>query len=89
MPPPPNVVYTVFSFIGFVLCAIPFYWHLEGERNYLRSWNILFLRLDGTPDSLEYGYMLVHDLDRSWVLATMYQLHRMEQEHNQQGSGLL
>jgi len=25
----PNSVYTVFSFIGFVLCAIPFYWHLE------------------------------------------------------------
>jgi len=28
----PNQVYTVFSFIGFVMCAIPFYWHLE-------SWN--------------------------------------------------
>jgi len=26
---PPNELYTVFSFIGFVLCAIPFYWHLE------------------------------------------------------------
>jgi len=24
-----NQVYTVFSFIGFVMCAIPFYWHLE------------------------------------------------------------
>ncbi|KAI0271189.1 pheromone A receptor-domain-containing protein [Russula aff. rugulosa BPL654] len=29
MSPPPNEVYTAFSFIGFVLCAIPFYWHLE------------------------------------------------------------
>jgi len=29
MPAPPNGVYTAFSFIGFVLCAIPFYWHLE------------------------------------------------------------
>jgi len=29
MYPPPNEVYTAFSFIGFVLCAIPFYWHLE------------------------------------------------------------
>ncbi|KAI9509915.1 STE3-domain-containing protein [Russula earlei] len=29
----PNQVYTVFSFIGFVLCAIPFYWHLE-------AWNV-------------------------------------------------
>ncbi|KAF8468718.1 STE3-like pheromone receptor [Russula ochroleuca] len=25
----PNEVYTVFSFIGFVLCAIPFYWHFK------------------------------------------------------------
>ena len=31
MSPPPNDVYTVFSFIGFVLCAIPLYWHLEGN----------------------------------------------------------
>ena len=28
--PPPNEVYTAFSFIGFVMCAIPFGWHLEG-----------------------------------------------------------
>jgi pheromone a factor receptor len=25
----PNELYTAFSFIGFVMCAIPFYWHLE------------------------------------------------------------
>jgi pheromone a factor receptor len=25
----PNALFTVFSFIGFVMCAIPFYWHLE------------------------------------------------------------
>jgi hypothetical protein len=30
MSPPPNEVYTAFSFIGFVLCAIPLYWHLKG-----------------------------------------------------------
>jgi pheromone a factor receptor len=35
MPPPPNGVYTAFSFIGFVFCAIPFYWHLEGTWKYL------------------------------------------------------
>ncbi|KAH9964859.1 pheromone A receptor-domain-containing protein [Russula dissimulans] len=29
MGPPPNKVYTAFSFVGFVMCAIPFYWHLE------------------------------------------------------------
>ncbi|KAH9964939.1 pheromone A receptor-domain-containing protein [Russula dissimulans] len=26
---PPNQVYTAFSFIGFLMCAVPFYWHLE------------------------------------------------------------
>jgi pheromone a factor receptor len=35
MPTPPNGVYTVCSFIGFILCAIPFYWHLEGTWMYL------------------------------------------------------
>jgi pheromone a factor receptor len=34
MYPPPNEVYTAFSFIGFVLCAIPFYWHLEGTQKF-------------------------------------------------------
>ncbi|KAF8468722.1 pheromone receptor [Russula ochroleuca] len=29
MSPPLNELYTAFSFIGFVLCAIPLYWHLE------------------------------------------------------------
>ncbi|KAI9509916.1 pheromone A receptor-domain-containing protein [Russula earlei] len=29
MAPPPNQVYTAFSFVGFLMCAIPFYWHLE------------------------------------------------------------
>ncbi|KAI9462940.1 pheromone A receptor-domain-containing protein [Russula earlei] len=29
---PPNQVYSAFSFVGFLMCAIPFYWHLE-------SWN--------------------------------------------------
>lgn len=26
----PNEIYSAFSFIGFLMCAIPFYWHLEG-----------------------------------------------------------
>ncbi|KAH9964747.1 GPCR fungal pheromone mating factor [Russula compacta] len=29
MDPPPNEVYTTFSFIGFLMCAILFYWHME------------------------------------------------------------
>ncbi|KAH9985325.1 pheromone A receptor-domain-containing protein [Russula vinacea] len=40
----PNQIYTAFSFIGFVLCAIPFYWHLQ-VLHYVRA-------------SLEYGTCL-------------------------------
>jgi hypothetical protein len=39
--------------------------------------------------SLEYGHLFVLDLDRSWMPVAMHQLDRMEQEHDQQGSGLL
>ena len=31
---PPNLLYTAFSFIGFVMCMIPLYWHLEGMDHY-------------------------------------------------------
>ena len=34
MQPPPNELYTAFSFIGFIMCAIPMYWHLEGQLLY-------------------------------------------------------
>ncbi|KAI0250435.1 GPCR fungal pheromone mating factor [Lactifluus subvellereus] len=32
MQPPPNELYTTFSFIGFVMCAIPMYWHLQARN---------------------------------------------------------
>ena len=39
---PPNELYSAFSFIGFVLCAIPFYWHLKGKVcNYSPDWSVL------------------------------------------------
>jgi hypothetical protein len=37
MPPPPNQLYTAFSFVGLVLSVIPFYWHLEGTRSVSRD----------------------------------------------------
>jgi hypothetical protein len=79
MPPPPNEVYTAFSFIGFVLCAIPLYWHLEGTWKYSRVWNTHFKIV---PRSLEYGHMLVHDLGWSWMPFAMHQFDRMEQKHD-------
>jgi hypothetical protein len=27
----PNQIYSAFSFIGFIFCVIPLYWHLEGK----------------------------------------------------------
>src|SRR5260370_7442380 len=48
MPPPPNGVYTAFSFIGFVLCAIPFYWHLEGTQESRYSHDSVLLKMYGS-----------------------------------------
>ena len=75
---PPNEVYSAFSFIGFVFCVIPFYWHLKGKvRSHLNA--VLFLRM---IDSSEYKHLLVYDLDRSGMPLAMCQLDRMEQEHD-------
>jgi hypothetical protein len=42
MHPPPNELYSAFSFFGFVLCAIPFYWHFKGKRATIHlDWSIL------------------------------------------------
>ena len=81
-----NELYTAFSFIGFVMCAIPLYWHLEGTEEFA---------LLGSPHteiawhSLEYRHLLVHVLDWSWMPDTMHQLDRMEQKYGQQGSDLV
>ena len=89
MSPPPNEVYSAFSFIGFVLCTIPLYWHLEGNVTVdVHSWlkySVLILKFY----SLQCRHLLIYDLDRSWMSLPMHQLDRMEQEHDQQGSGLL
>ncbi|KAH9976850.1 pheromone A receptor-domain-containing protein [Lactifluus volemus] len=29
---PPNEVFTAFSFVGFLMCAIPFYWHFQARN---------------------------------------------------------
>ncbi|THH15868.1 hypothetical protein EW146_g4686 [Bondarzewia mesenterica] len=35
---PPNEVFSAFAFIGFVMCSIPFYWHLEVWHNNAINW---------------------------------------------------
>ena len=41
----PNEIFTAFSFIGFVLCAIPFYWHFKGKRAAIHLIGVFFLRM--------------------------------------------
>jgi hypothetical protein len=42
---PPNELYSAFSFFGFVLCAIPFYWHFKGKRATVHLIGVFFLRM--------------------------------------------
>lgn len=60
MSPPPNEAYTAFSFIGFVLCAIPLYWHLEGNVDIHTGWSTYFKLV---WLSSECRHLLIHDLD--------------------------
>ena len=39
---PPNELYSAFSFIGFVFCAIPFYWHFIGKRAVIHLTGVSF-----------------------------------------------
>ena len=80
MQPPPNELYTAFSFIGFVLCAIPIYWHFEGQ---LYCTNRQSTEFKNPRRSSEHRNMLVHGMDWSRLSDTMHQLHRMEQKHDQ------
>jgi RNase P/RNase MRP subunit p30 len=71
--------------MGFVLCAIPLYWHLEGTWKYSHE----SIAPKNIRLSLEYGHLLVHDMGRAWMPHAMRQLNRMEQKYDQQGSCLL
>ena len=52
---PPNELYTAFSFIGFVLCAVPLYWHLEST-----------LRMC----SRDLEYLILGMYDTAWNMGT-------------------
>jgi len=86
LPPPPTQVYSAFSFIAFVMCAIPFYWHLEGTRRYFHRRST---HSEDIRDSLEYGHLLVYGLGWCRMPVTMHQLDCVEQEHGSKGCGLL
>jgi len=77
MGPPSNEVYTAFSFIGFLMCVVPFYWHLEGTWEHFPG-SCTGSKHTLTSHSLEYRNLPVHGLDRSWVSCSGHQLDCME-----------
>ena len=87
MAPVPNQVYTAFSFVGFILCAVPFYWHLEGTSKFRYMFITRDLRT--LPYSMEHRHLHVHGLDGYWVFDPVRQLDRLERKHHQPGTGLL
>ena len=42
---PSNELYSAFSFIGFVLSVIPFYWHFKGKRATIHLTGVFFLKM--------------------------------------------
>jgi len=70
----PNWVFTLFSGIGFLLCCIPFPWHLKGEYSPLR----LVPRPNLWCLSLEYGNMPLHGLDMPRLPWTLHKFYHME-----------
>lgn len=71
---PPNWVFSLFSFIGFVLCCIPFPWHLAGNQpTYATS----LLPANFFP-SLEHRDMSLYGLDWRDLLSSLHQLRRLE-----------
>ena len=68
---PPNEVFSAFAFVGFLMCAIPFYWHLEGTRKYFHRWS---MHSENIRYSLEYGHLPVYVLGWHWMPVRIHQL---------------
>jgi hypothetical protein len=83
----PNQLFTAFSFIGFLLCAIPLYWHLEGELFARLPFVTIIDPLSGS--SLECWHFLVHCLGWLGLFESFYQLDRLEQHSVKRGSSLV
>ena len=60
------------------MCAIPFYWHLEGTHRYFRRWST---HSENILHSLEYGHLPIYVLDWDWMPDKFHQLDRVEQQH--------
>lgn len=80
----PNGLYSAFSFIGFLFCLIPLYWHLEG----------IFVprlcpSLDSRASSLECRHRLVNGLGWPGLFEWIHQFGRLGPQHSKCGPGLV
>jgi hypothetical protein len=83
---PPNALFSTFSFIGFLFCAIPLYWHLEGKLHPTRavlsvSHELTVLALAASPlpsSSVECRHFLVYGLGWPGLFECFHQLGRLE-----------
>ena len=53
----PNAVFSVFAFTGFLMCSIPFPWHLEGKYHIFLNFWILDLQLNSAWNTGTCLYM--------------------------------
>jgi len=82
---PPNALFSTFSFIGFLFCAIPLYWHLKGKLRPTRAVLSVFHKIDRTcpsrfsfSSSVKCRHFLVYCLVCPWLFERFHQLGRLE-----------
>jgi hypothetical protein len=83
----PNQLFSAFSFIGFLLCAIPLYWHLEGEP--FPDLPLVIILDTPLKLSLECWHFFVHSLGWPRLFESFHQLGRLEQHSVKRSSNLV
>jgi hypothetical protein len=84
---PPHQTKSTLLSLSLVSCCVLF--PFTGIFKVRGTVHVIQVSSKNARPSLEYGHLLVHDLDRYRMPDTRRQLDRMEQEHGQQGSDLL
>jgi len=82
----PNELYTVFSFLGFLMCLIPLPCHLKGR---LVSFLSSSRKLIAWPVSSEHRHLSVHFLGRYRMPYLLHKLNRLEWKCNKPSPDLV
>jgi hypothetical protein len=83
----PNELFSAVSFVAFVFCFIPLYWHLEGT--FLSLLTCTQIWLTGSTRSLECRNVHGHFLDWIGLPELLYQLNHLESQRYRLGSHLV